>query len=1127
LRRLLPLFAIVAACASATSAAASLQPIRRTFGDTTLPRLRAGKVVIPAGHARGRVRVIATLRLPPLAAAYGRGLAAVGGARRLDVRSAGSREYLARVAAAQRAARAELARSIPSARVGRSFRIVVDGLTIDLPVTQLPKLVRLGFVARVYPSLRYTLTLDRGPSVIGADAAERAAARGGAGIKIAIVDDGLDQTNPFFDPAGFSYPAGFPRGDSRFVSPKVIVAKSFPGPGAGAAGQLPVDRSSSFHATHVAGIAAGDEGTNAPAGRDHPAVLGLSGVAPKAWLGNYRVFTVPTPIGHVANSPEIVAAFEAAVADGMNVINFSGGGPETDPANDILVPAVHNVAQAGVVPVIAAGNDREDFGLGTAGSPGTAPDAISVAAVSNSHVFSAGLSVSGADVPAALREIPIQTGYATPLAWATGDQTLVDVGSIVGTSGQPVERHLCGSGGQVNDAASTQLPAGSLSGAIALASRGTCTFASKADRARAAGAVGLVLVDNRFGEANPIPITLSLPAGMVADLDGARLRDYAASHGGRATIRVGREPLELETGRSGIVTSFSSAGPTAFGHLLKPDVAAPGAQVLSSTLPEFAGSSFAVFDGTSMATPHVSGAAALLLELHPTWTAQQVKSALVSTAGPAWGDTARVREAPVVLEGGGLVNVPRAEDPLVFTDPVSLSFGDLNVNAGAKSATKLVQVADAGGGAGTWQVGLVPQAASADALVDVGAPLAIAPGGLAALSVTVRAGANAAAGANYGFIVLRNGDATRRIPYLFLVTRPVLESVQPKRLVKLQSGSTLNGTSRVDQYLYPSAPFGPAPDYVGAPMHETGAETLYETQVTTAVANVGVAVDLASANARIDPFFLGSKDENDVEGYAGTPTNVNGLTFDFEIPIGAAGASFPRPQTFYVSVDSGTDEFTGQNLPGTYRLRSWVNDVKPPTAKLLTTTVARGRPTIAARILDAAAGVDPLSLAIGYSNVLVGAAAYDPVSGLALFPLPTAAPQLTRKTAGTLVASDYQEAKNVNTAGDNIMPNTVFKAVTLNVVSRPTIAWVAPVAGRCATKPTTQLVAVASSTAMLRSVTFRDGAKRIAAIKRGTAGIFGANWRTKAAKKGKHTLRATARDARGRTVSATQTVRVC
>ena len=109
-----------------------------------------------------------------------------------------------------------------------------------------------------------------------------------------------------------------------------------------------------------------------------------------------------------------------------------------------------------------------------------------------------------------------------------------------------------------------------------------------------------------------------------------------------------------------MITSFSSAGPTAFGHDLKPDISAPGGQILSSTLPRIDRSRFAVFDGTSMATPHVAGAAALLLQLHRSWTPSQVKSALVSTAAPAWGDTARTQEAPVTLEGGGLVALPDA-----------------------------------------------------------------------------------------------------------------------------------------------------------------------------------------------------------------------------------------------------------------------------------------------------------------------------------------------------------------------------------------------------------------------------------------------------------------------------------
>src|SRR5204862_4302165 len=199
-------------------------------------------------------------------------------------------------------------------------------------------------------------------------------------------------------------------------------------------------------------------------------------------------------------------------------------------------------------------------------------------------------------------------------------------------------------------------------------------------------------------------------------------------------------PLEIQTGRSGIVTSFSSAGPTNFTHVLKPDLAAPGGQILSSTLREFAGEDFAVFDGTSMAAPHVTGSAALLLQQHPRWTPQQVKSALMTTAGPAWGDTARTQEASVLLEGAGLVNVMAASDPKLFASPSSLSFGFLDASAGDASRSLLVSLADAGGGAGAWTVSVEAQSASAGAGVVPGASVVtIAPGGTVDLPIAVGA----------------------------------------------------------------------------------------------------------------------------------------------------------------------------------------------------------------------------------------------------------------------------------------------------------------------------------------------------------------------------------------------------
>jgi hypothetical protein len=565
---------------------------------------------------------------------------------------------------------------------------------------------------------------------------------------------------------------------------------------------------------------------------------------------------------------------------------------------------------------------------------------------------------------------------------------------------------------------------------------------------------------------------------------------------------------------------------TSFGHLLKPDVGAPGGQILSATLPR-AGGPFAVFDGTSMAAPHVAGGVALLLQRHPNWSSHQVKSALVSTAAAAWADTARTIEAPVLTSGSGQVDLPAANDPKLFTDPVSLSYADLNVNRGPVSKALLLSLADAGDGAGTWAIEVQPQAQPSGVQIVVPGSVTIAPGGDARIPVTASAAANATAGEAYGFLLLRRGTITRKVPYAMLVSRPGLESAPILPLRQFQTGDTRRGVSHASAYKYPAAAFGPATNYVGPAVNEDGGETLYRIRLDEPAVNVGAAIVASTAGSLVHPWFLGSPDENDVQGYAGLPVNVNNLTIDYSLDIGAAGTVFPRTKAYYVAVDSGRDAFTGRTLAGEYVLRAWVDDVQPPLLGLVTSRVSTGRPTIALRVLDLGSGVDPFSLVIGYNRVLIGAALYDPVSGVALFPIPAQAPVLRAgKRQLRASAADFQESKNVDSVGDELLPNTAFAAGPVTVVAGPTVTWVSPEIRECA-PARTPLVVLAGSNAAVRTIRFFDGGKPIATVRRGTAGIYSATWRRGGAAKGRHLLRAIVTDAKGRRAEAQRVVRVC
>jgi len=293
------------------------------------------------------------------------------------------------------------------------------------------------------------------------------------------------------------------------------------------------------------------------------------------------------------------------------------------------------------------------------------------------------------------------------------------------------------------------------------------------------------------------------------------------------------------------------------------------------------------------------------------------------------------------------------------------------------------------------------------------------------------------------------------------------------------------------------------------------------------VVNLGVSVVSSGADAVIDPWLLGSLDENDVQGLGGTPVDINPLTVDYGLAIGAAAAVFPRLKRYYVSVDSPQDVYTRKSLRGRYRLRYWVNDLRPPRIRLLTRRVAAGRPTLAARVQDAGAGVDPYSLLLGYRNSVVGATAYDSSSGVAIFSLPSSAPLLRRgSTRGTFGASDFQEAKNITVFGPNVMPNTSYRRVRIRAVRGTTATWLLP-RGRNCVRGRQGLLVLANTTGTIRSVRFFDGKRLLKKVTKGVSGLYSATWRAPRARPGLHRLRAVVDPARGRNAVASRVVRVC
>jgi hypothetical protein len=398
-----------------------------------------------------------------------------------------------------------------------------------------------------------------------------------------------------------------------------------------------------------------------------------------------------------------------------------------------------------------------------------------------------------------------------------------------------------------------------------------------------------------------------------------------------------------------------------------------------------------------MAAPHVAGAAALLKQRHLGWTVEQLKSALVQTGDPVRLEGSPA-EAPTTREGGGTVNLVRANTPLIFASPTGLSFG--LVTPGQVSPLQGVALTDAGGGFGQWAVAVEPQGPPAGTSVTAPATVDV-PGDLV-LSVTAALGATQVD--HTGFVVLSRSGDRRRIPYWFRVAAPALGAAQTTPLSRTGTyhGDTRGRPSLVDTYRYPEDAHE-----LGLPRVLRGPEQVFRFSLRRPVANFGVAV---TDSGSIEPRVVRAGNENRLVGQIGLPFNANPYLRGFQTPTPVAGAALPGTGDYDIVFDSVAVAGAG---PFTFRF--WISDVTPPRLRLLSTR--GGLLRIAAR--DEGSGIDVRTIRLSVDGRL------RPARYNAKRRLVTASIRNVRRGRHVLrvQVSDFQESKNMENVR-KILPNT-------------------------------------------------------------------------------------------------------
>jgi subtilisin family serine protease len=615
-----------------------------------------------------QVRVVVKLDYDSLAA-YRGGLKGLPGTspavtgKRLDPRGANATKYLQHVTTIENTFLNALQSKVPSARAGQKLRTVYGGLALSVPANQARDLLKLPGVAAVQQDNPQQRLTDSSGEFIGAPTIYNqlgGSASSGKGVIVGILDSGSWPEHPSYaDPGTLPAPPatadGTPRvcnfGDNPLTpasdpfvcNRKLIGGRPFLDTyNAVVGGDVYPNsaRDSNGHGTHTSTTSAGGPVAHAnPLGIDRGAIRGI---APAAAISVYKV------CGATGCFPsDSAAAVARAILDGVRVINFSISGG-SDPYSDPVELAFLDAYAAGVFVAASAGNS----GPGANTTDHRSPWVTTVAASTQSRTFRSTITLAGGGATATISGISITPGISTPT-------------SVV----------LAGSSPGYSDATcNTPAPAGVFAGKI-VACQFTPGRVMKGFNIKQGGAVGMLMYNSTF-PSDTFTDNHWLPAAQLEKPDADALLAFLAAHPGTtAKFTQGTKT----TWQGDVMTSFSSRGPG--GDFLKPDVTAPGLHILAGQTPTPEspaegppGNLYQAIAGTSMSSPHVAGAAALLFALHPTWTPGQVKSALETTGKTTVKKPDRTTQADPFDYGGGRIDLTKAGDPGLTMDETAANY---------------------------------------------------------------------------------------------------------------------------------------------------------------------------------------------------------------------------------------------------------------------------------------------------------------------------------------------------------------------------------------------------------------------------------------------------------------------